>query len=82
MGTTTQEIRRWCKDGINANKTHMIVVCDSFDYEDYPVFVSADEDSREVASHYKGQNMQRVMEVYNLKMDIEAQLLEGRVFNY
>jgi len=60
----------------------MIVVCDTFDYEDYPVFVGKDEDVRAVEKEYDGINMQKVMEVYNLKINIDAQLNEKRAFNY
>lgn len=52
----------------------MIVVCDTFDHEDYPVYVSEDEDVHEKAAEYDECDMQKIMEVYNLSMDIEEQL--------
>jgi len=82
MGTTKQEIEQWFDRGINEGATHMIVVCDSFDYEDYPVFVSPAEDVKEIYSKYDGKNMQRVMEVYNLSMNKESQFISGRAFNF
>lgn len=60
----------------------MIVVVDSFSYEDYPVFVSNDKDVREVVQEYSKKNMQRIIEIYNLGMDLESQLNERRAFNY
>jgi len=82
MVTTTGIIRGWLEEGIKRGATHMIVVCDTFDYEDYPSYVMPGEDVREEASTYDGKNMQRVMEVYSLSQDIEAQLQERRAFNY
>jgi hypothetical protein len=59
----------------------MIVVCDDFDYEDYPVWVKPGEDCREAAAEYDGKSMQRVMEVYCLSMDRDFQLSEGRALH-
>lgn len=82
MATSRMMIKEWLESGIKEKATHMIVVCDTFDYDDYPVYVSADEDVREVSNRFTHENMQQVMEVYNLSMDIEKQLKEQRTFNY
>lgn len=62
----------------------MIVVCDSFDYEDYPVYVKKGEDVRAKHKEYIDgkHSMQRVMEVYSLNQDKEKQLNEHRAFNF
>jgi len=82
MATTKEDIRAWLKEGKKQKATHMIVVCDSFDYEDYPVYVKKGQNVHDVAAKYNGKNMQQVMEVYNLSMDLEKQLNEHRSFNY
>lgn len=80
---TKQDIERWFRQGKSKGYTHMIVVCDSFDWEDYPVYVQAGEDPHVIAAKYNGQNMQRIMEVYNLGMNMDEQLESNvRVFNY
>ncbi len=79
--TTQAEIRSWLERAKQENATHMIVVCDTFSYEDYPVFVSEAEDVRKVEAEHTG-NMQKVMEVYSLNRDIEEQLNEFRAFHY
>jgi hypothetical protein len=81
MATTRQEIRQWLKRGKAQKATHMLVVCDTFSYEDYPVFVKPGEDVHKVAESYN-KNMQKLMEVYNLKMDLDTQLFQRRSFNY
>lgn len=63
--TTQKDINEW-KDRAPKGSTHLIVVCDSFSYEDYPVFVSANEDVNTIKSKYNGVNMQRIMEVIKL----------------
>jgi hypothetical protein len=82
MATTKADIKRWLKQGKAEGATHVVVVCDTFDWEDYPVYVKPEEDVKEVEKKYSGPNMQRVMEVYNLKKDLAEQLLEHRSFNY
>jgi len=82
MPTTRDDIRGWFKEGRRKHATHMIVVCDTFDYDDYPVYVGKKEDVRAVYARYNGPNMQRVMEVYNLSLDMEKQLTEHRSFNF
>lgn len=72
--TTKQDIERWFDQGVADGHTHLIVVCDTFSYEDYPVYVDPSDDPIEVHHKYDGINMQRVMEVYNLSMDKEEQL--------
>ena len=37
FGASKEQIRSWFLRGMAENNTHMIVVCDDFSYEDYPV---------------------------------------------
>lgn len=82
MAATRQDIQEWFELGVKQNSTHLIVVCDTFDHDDYPVYISADQDVKTIESNYNGKNMQRVMEVYNLKLPMNNQLNEHRSFNY
>jgi hypothetical protein len=83
MAATVGDIRRWFETGVEKGVTHLIVICDTFDWEDFPAYVMADQDAREIVAKRNGKNMESVMEVYNLAMDKDAQLTPGtRVFNY
>lgn len=82
MATSKEDIKSWIKRGQDQNATHMIVVCDTFDWDDYPVYVSATENVQEKYNQYNGQNMQKVMEVYNLSKDINKQLNQHRAFEF
>lgn len=59
----------------------MLVVVDTFDYDDYPVSVLPSEDVNQKISDFDGRPMQKVIEVYSLSLDIEEQLSEGRSWN-
>lgn len=80
--TSIEMIHDWLKEGKKKKATHCIIVCDTFDYEDYPVYVSKNQNVREIEKKYDGQNMQRVMEVYDLKKPLEKQLVTSRNFSY
>ena len=70
MKTTKDDIRRWFKEGVERNATHMIVICDTFDWSDFPCYVMSDENPREIVEKRDGKNMEKVIEVYNLSMDM------------
>ncbi len=67
--TTQSDIRAWLERGKDQGAAFMLVVCDTFDHEDYPVYVSPDQDIDNVAVEFDGVNMQRIMESYCLSMD-------------
>lgn len=60
----------------------MIIACDTYDWEDYPVFVKPGENVVEKHNELDNKNMQKVMEVYSLRKDWEAQLAEHRAFHF
>ena len=73
-------IAGWFRRGVSEEKAdYMIVVCDTFDYEDYPVYVSTDEFWKK-HKEFDGNNMQRIMEVYDLKQPMAPQLELTRVY--
>ena len=86
MAATKDDLVRWVKAAAKKkNVTHVVIVCDTFDYEDYPVEVLKGQDVHEVAKANNGPNMTRLMEVYSLtgKHTLDEQFAQaGRVFNY
>lgn len=82
MGTTQNDIRSWIERGKAQGAMHVIVVCDTFSYEDYPVFVMPGTDARKKSEEYNDRNMRRLMEVYDLSLDIDEQIAERRAFHY
>jgi dCMP deaminase len=68
------DIETWVNGADKTQVSHVLIVNDDFDNETYPVEVLIAEDVEERISDYNGRNMQRVMEVYNLGMDIEEQV--------
>lgn len=81
MITSKSEIRGWLSEAKDNGATHVLVVCDTFDWEDYPVSIMPAQNVREIAKNYDRVNMQKIMECYDLSKDIEAQLAEPRARN-
>lgn len=85
MPASRNNLRQWFLEGVATGATHLVVVCDTYDYEDYPVWVWPEQDVRKIVAAYslRAGNMQKVMEVYKLTMDMEQQLAsQALVFNY
>jgi len=81
MATSVKEIERWFDEGVKQGATHMIVVCDTFDWEDYPKYVMPGQNAREVSEHLG--EMQKLMECYKLDPERKKEQLSAfRVFNY
>jgi hypothetical protein len=81
MATTQADIRRWLHDDRAKGATHMIVAADTFNYEDYPVYIKPSEDVRVKEAELRKTDFTRVMEIYSFSMDLEEQLNEERAFN-
>lgn len=82
--TTKDEIRSWLEEAKKNGSTHVIVMCDGIDLENFPIFVFPGKTPRIVASNYVTRNgdAYRVMEVYSMRKDIEIQLSEHRAFHW
>ena len=79
--TTQEDIRRWLESGRAQHAKYMLVVCDTMDWEDYPVYVMPTEDINKKAKDFDRVNMQTVMECYDLSMDWQKQLDQKRSWN-
>lgn len=81
MAASKNDIREWLERGNNGKYSHMIVVCDTWDYDDFPVYVKFDEVLEEEMKHHNGVNMEEIMEVYNYLLPLEPQLNVRRAYN-
>lgn len=84
MAASKEDIVGWFKSGKEQGYTHMIVVCDTYDWDDYPVYVSADENARDKYAEYTSgkHSMQKVMEVYNLSQNMDKQMSQRRALEF
>ncbi len=80
--TTRETIRGWLEEAKAKGFSHLLVVCDEFDYEDYPVQAQTVMEAHDLWKHYDTQSMSKVMEVYNLNKPLEPQLAKHRNFEF
>lgn len=78
--TTRETISRWFDEGVEQGATHMIVACDTFDHQDYPVYISDADDVRKKEAELNGQSMTKVMEIYSMSVSKAEQLEMHRAF--
>lgn len=71
--TTRKDISTWFDRGIKQNAMFMFVICDTFDWEDYPVYAISIEGAKEKYARYP-YDMQKIMEVYDLRRDKMTQI--------
>ncbi len=81
MTATLQDIRGYVERGQKNGSTHVIIACDTFDHDNYPVFVSSQENVQEKIDDINKSEMQKIDEVYNLQIPIEPQLQAPRAYN-
>jgi hypothetical protein len=79
---TKEQISKWFDFAKQSGFAYMIIVCDMFEYTDYPVYVYAGNNLRERANRVIATDMQVIMECYDLSMDKEAQFAERRAQNW
>ena len=80
-GASYIDISRWFDMGVKKGAKFLIVACDTFDHEDYPIYCSDDKECLKEYDSHNNVNMQRVVEVYDLTLDKHAQMSKSRVFN-
>ena len=81
MTATKQDIEQWVNDGIAAGASHVIIVCDTFNHDNFPVNVQPGEDVVEKVTVLRQQEMTTVDEVYDLSRPLRLQLDDVRTFS-
>jgi gamma-glutamylcyclotransferase (GGCT)/AIG2-like uncharacterized protein YtfP len=82
MTATREDINGWLKRAKELNSTHLIIALDTYDFDNYPVYVTSDKNVQEEYNKIIESSMQRVDEVYNMSLSIEDQLKERRAMNF
>lgn len=77
---STLEVRAWFNDGKQAEASFMIVVYDTLNGIDYPIFVDDPDKVKNAISDVSRAPMQRLLEIYNLNEDRNTQLAENRTW--
>jgi len=61
----------------------MIVICDNFSYDDFPVYTNTlEEFKKEYKKAIFSHGNEIILEVYDLKINMNLQMNEDRAFHY
>lgn len=66
MAATAEDVKRWVAEATRKGATHVVSVCDTFEYDDYPVYVMPGDDLEKIKAKYDGVNMQRINETITI----------------
>lgn len=69
MAATREEVDGWIKEAKENSIGYIISVCDTFDFDDYPVFCKGIKELDEKFVFYDGVNMQKVNEIIRINAD-------------
>lgn len=61
--------QRWIQTAIQQNAKYIIVACDEFDYDDYPIFAQTKEEADKKIDECNKESMQRVMGLYDITIN-------------
>jgi len=78
INTSREDIKRWLETAKKQKAAFMIVACDTYDFDDYPIYCADSKECLKKYEEHNGKNMQEIMEVYDLSLPIKDQLNENR----
>lgn len=81
MTTSVKTIRLWLERAKNNGSTFLIVACDMFEREDYPIYCSSKNEALLKITELRAEDLSGIHEVYDLNLDIEEQLSKKRVWS-
>jgi hypothetical protein len=69
MAVSREQVNGWILRAKEQGAKYIISVCDTFDYDDYPVFCKNEQELEEKKNHYRSADMQRINEVITINDD-------------
>lgn len=78
MAISKKMISEWFQRELNFD--YMLVICDTFDYDYFPVYCLKTELQSKI-NHYKNKSMAKIMEIYSYNENFETQLKKDRCFS-
>lgn len=76
MAATKEDVDRWIKTAIENGDRYVISVCDTFDWDDYPVYVPHGKNLSVERAKYDRVNMQKINEIFEIKKNGEYKRIE------
>ncbi|NMC57926.1 MAG: hypothetical protein GYA51_00815 [Candidatus Methanofastidiosa archaeon] len=69
MAASREDVDSWIELAKSTKHKYIISVCDTFEWDDYPVFCKNKKELQKQFPKYNGENMQRVNEIIRINPD-------------
>ena len=69
MAATRQDVDCWIESAKKNGSKYIISVCDTFDWDDYPVYCKDETNLKERYPEFNGVNMQKINEIIQINSD-------------
>lgn len=69
MAATRTDVNRWIATAKENGDKYIISVCDTYDWDDYPVYCKDKEELADAIPRYDGKNMQKINEIIEINGD-------------
>lgn len=78
MAATKEDVENWVKEAKEKGCKYIISVCDTFSYDDYPVYIHSEEDLETAKIKYS-QNMQRINEIIFIHLEKKPEIIKDSI---
>ena len=75
MAATRKEVNEWIKLAKENGIKYIISVCDTFDFDDYPVYCKNTKELKRKLINFNDVNMQRINEIIQINGNIIENLM-------
>ena len=75
MAATREDVDGWIKYAKKNGYKFIVSVCDTYDWDDYPVYCKDEERLTDEYNHHNGSNMQKINEVIRIDGDVVTENL-------
>ena len=76
-----EKVTSWLRTARQRSATHMIIAFDTTKQNPFPVYIGRDTSVQQKIKSFNDNDFVRAVEVYNMKMDIDTQVQQGRAWN-
>lgn len=67
MSEMSNNMKRWVAEAKEKGAVYVLDVCDSFDYDHYPIYIMSEDKLQETVNEYNGKDMQSVYGTYKVE---------------
>ncbi len=74
-------VTSWLQEAKRRASTHMIVAYDTTKHNPFPVYINKDQNVQQKIKSFNDNQFCNAVEVYNMRMNTEVQVKQGRAWN-